>query len=72
LGLQEQRKTFEKFSNVKQLLWRKNKRRGFFEKKNAPAFMANQSKYELFCSSSLRSHATEKFDRGKRLKSYAL
>jgi hypothetical protein len=47
--LQEQRRAFEKFSNVKQLLWRKNKRRGFFEKKNALAFMANHSKYELFC-----------------------
>jgi hypothetical protein len=38
------RRAFEKFSDVKQLLWRKNKRRGFFEKRNAPAFMANQSK----------------------------
>jgi hypothetical protein len=33
LRLQEKRKAFEKFSNVKQLLWRKNKRRGFFKRK---------------------------------------
>jgi len=44
---------------LKQILWRKTKRRAFL-KKNAPAFRANQSNKNCFADLYNKSHATEK------------